>query len=386
MAKKSRKKTKGTNQETERTEKKGAGKLLTEIIQESLKPDANLIILDGKIKELESSGEDYLPLLKKKLGQGKYPEQKVIFDLLARNKSKKATNFLKKILKEDEISVKILHQALLQLQKWAEPVDEILLKVFKEGEEVLDAIERYSEFGGILDEGAEHSIIEKFAPLPKNIKFAVIKQVLDEYPKAFPLALELIKKEGEPDDRTINLLAVNAGLEVGELFIVLFKETKDKNLRRLLKKHLFQMKSKGLEIVIPEIEEDEPIKISKPEEPQANVYITGMDYTGDRLIFLSKSVAGMGVVFFQITLSDQEGIKNFSAFDLNRRCRRGRQDRQRQGQSQADARIYCQGRQYRIWRLLGALDRFPLRRTIVRLPTGNGPQCLVWPEHRPWNC
>jgi hypothetical protein len=115
------------------------------------------------------------------------------------------------------------------------------------------------------------------------------------------------------------MLAAKGTSEVGDLFGKVLVETKNKNLRRLLKKHLFQMRNKGLEVVIPKIEDEEPPKLMKVESPQANAYVTGIDYLGERLVFLSKSVLGWGVVFFQISLSDQEGIKNFSVFDLNRK-------------------------------------------------------------------
>jgi len=79
------------------------------------------------------------------------------------------------------------------------------------------------------------------------------------------------------------------------------------------------MKSRCLEVVIRETDESEPLKSVNLEPSEATVYISGIDYVGDRLIFLSKSVLRWGVLFFQITLSDQEGIKNFSAFDLKRK-------------------------------------------------------------------
>ena len=319
MAKRSRKKSGGGTPENELPIKKGPGKLLEEIIQESHNPDCNLILLDGKIRELEKSGEDYLPLLMKRLRQGKSAEQKVILDLLTRKKSDEVIKNIKKIINENNFPVNILRQALLQLQKWEEPVDENLLKLLEEGEDIIYSIQKFTELGGFLEEGTEDAILKKFASLPGQLKFFIIKQISDEFPKAFPFILKLIKKESDFDEKIINLLAPNATAEVGEIFCNILKNTKDKNLRRLLKRHLFQMKSRGLEVVIPETEESEPLKIVNLEPSQATVYISGIDYVGDRLIFLSKSVLRWGVLFFQITLSDQDGIKNFSAFDLKRK-------------------------------------------------------------------
>jgi hypothetical protein len=319
MAKKSRKKSFGGTPENELTLKKGPGKLLEEIIQESHKPDCNLILLDGKIRELEKSGEDYLPSLMKRLRQGKSSEQKIVLDLLIRKKSDELIKNIKKIISENNLPVNILRQALLQLQKWEEPVDENLLKLLKEGEGIIYAIQKFTELGAFLEEGAEDAILKKFAPLPRQLKFSIIKQIVDEFPKAFPFILQLIQKESDLDAKIINLLALNPTAEVGEIFSNMLKNTKDKNLRRLLKRHLFQMKSRGLEVVIPETDESAPLKIANLEPAQPTVYISGIDYVGDRLIFLSKSVLRLGVLFFQITLSAQDGIKNFSVFDLKRK-------------------------------------------------------------------
>ena len=319
MAKRSRKKSVGGTPENEFTIKKGSGKLLEEIIQESHNPDCNLILLDGKIRELEKSREDYLPLLMKRLRQGNSSEQKVILGLLIRKKSDEVIKNIKKIIIENNFPVNILRQALLQLQKWEEPIDENLLKFLEKGEDIIYAIQKFTELGGFLEEGTEDAILKKFSPLPGQLKFSIIKQILDEFPKAFPFILQLIKEDSDLDEKIINLLAPNATAEVGEIFSNMLKKTKDKNLRRLLKRHLFHMKSKGLEVVIPETDESEPLKIVNLEPSQATVYISGIDYVGDRLIFLSKSVLRWGVLFFQITLSDQDGIKNFSAFDLKRK-------------------------------------------------------------------
>jgi len=319
MARRSRKKGDRTDTGNELSGKKGTGKLIDEIIQESLNPDCNLILLDGKVRELEESGKNYLSLLMKRIGQGKFPEQKVVFDLLVRKKSKEIIKNLEKIGQEEVVSIKIRRQALMQLKKWGKNVDEDLLELFEEGGEIIDAIEQNAEFGGVLEKGIEPSIIQKFTQLPRNLKVSIIKQVLDEYLKGLPLVLKLIQGEADLDEKIINMLAAKGTSEVGDLFGKILVETKNKNLRRLLKKHLFQMRNRGLEVVIPKIEDEEPPKLMRVDPPQANAYVTGIDYLGERLVFLSKSVLGWGVIFFQISLSDQEGIKNFSVFDLNRK-------------------------------------------------------------------
>src|SRR4030043_120450 len=128
---------------------------------------------------------------------------------------------IKKIINETDFPVNILRQALLQLQKWEEPVDENLLKLLEEGEDIIYAIQKFSELGGFLEEGTEDAILKKFAPLPGQLKFSIIKQISDDFPKAFPFILQLIKEESDLDEKIINLLAPNGTTEVGEIFSAL---------------------------------------------------------------------------------------------------------------------------------------------------------------------
>jgi len=319
MARSSRKKRAGESLKKELSRRKGTGKLVEEIIRESLNPDCNRILLEGKIKELEDSGKNYQLILMKSIRQRKAPEQKVVFGLLVRKKSRETIKNLKKIVQEDLISIKIRRLALIQLEKWGENIDEALLKLLEEGEEIISAIEKSYELSEALEERISPSIIQKFSQLPKSLKVSSIKQILDDFPNSSSLVLKLIQGEGDLDEKVVSMLATIGTLEIGDLFARVLVETKNKNLRRLLKRHLFQMKNRGLEVVIPKIEAEEPPKFLRVRPSQADAYITSIDYLGERLVFLSKSVLGWGVVFFQITLSDQEGIKNFNAFDLNRK-------------------------------------------------------------------
>ena len=319
MASKSRKKRTGDITKSNFTGKKGLGKLLEEIIRESLSPECNRILLESKIRELENADKNYVPLLSRMVTRGKTNEQKVIFDLLVRKKNGEVIDSLKNIIQEDVVSVKIRRQALNQLERWGGDVDEELRKLLDEGEVIISIVEKYAEFGESLEPELEASIIQRFTRLSKSLKVSIIKQLLDEYPHGLQVVLKLTRGEADLDERIINQLAERGTAEIADLFCTFLVETKNKGLRRLLKKHLFQMKNKGLNVVIPTIEEEEPLKFQKMESHQPNAYVTSIDYLGDRLIFLSKSTFGWGMVFFQITVSDQEGIKNLSAFNLNRR-------------------------------------------------------------------
>ncbi|MCX8012155.1 MAG: hypothetical protein N3A64_03250 [Desulfobacterota bacterium] len=324
MAKINHKKNLRINQESGLShthKKKELENMLEEIIREYFNPDCNLILLENKIKELEKFPENYPPLLMKKFRQSNSEKQKVVYDLLVRRKNKTIIRYLEDIIKGDFAVIKIMRQALLQLQKWEEKIDENLLGVIEKGEEVIYAIEKFLNNGGYLEKSIFSSITPKFNSLPPNIKRAITKQVIEDYPSALPLILKIIQEQTEFDEKMVALLATKSPtLELAELLSNWIRKTEDKNIRRRIKRYLFQMKNRGINISVPSTDEDiESVKFSFSNTLDANVYITGIDYIGDRLVFISKSVLRWGTILFQITLSDQEGIKNFNAFNLSRK-------------------------------------------------------------------
>ncbi|MCD6352652.1 MAG: hypothetical protein J7M06_00365 [Proteobacteria bacterium] len=320
MPKKTRKKRSEETIKKHSSGKKGIPQLLEEIIEESLSSDCNLILLEGKIRELEGSMESFIPIMMRRMKRGNVSEQKVIFDLLNRGRDKKIVENLKEVVGEDSISIKVRYQALIQLKKFGERIDEDLSILLEQGEEIIGAIEKHTRFGSIYDRDIDSSIVLKFEQLPNNVKVSIIKQILDEYPDMVSLVLSLIQGEEDLDEAVIEILATKKTLEVGNFFSKILEGTKNKSLQRLLKRHLFRMKKRGLDVAFPTTEGVEDPKFLRIESSQVEAYVTGIDYLGERLAFLSKSVWGWGVVFFQITLSDLEGIKSFSAFELNRKA------------------------------------------------------------------
>lgn len=299
---------------------KEINQLLDEIVQESLNPDCNLIVLDGKIRDLEDAlGKELLPFLSRRMRHGKGVEQKIILDLIVRSKNRMVIELLRRIADDPGSSLKARHRAYLQLQEWGEPVLEEGLNRLAEGVGVLNAIEKQIAVGNVSDRDLEGVIIQRFQELSPELRVLVVKQVLEEYPQHVSLVLRLIQDDADLDEKIIDILAAYDSQTVADLFGELLTQSTNKNTRRLIKKHLYRMQSKGLAIKIPPVGEDEPLNLRIVESPQASAYVSRIDYLGERLAFLSKSVKGWGVVFFQIALSDQEGIRTFNVFDLSRK-------------------------------------------------------------------
>jgi hypothetical protein len=317
MAKKEKKTT--TKVQGGAGDKRGPGTLLKEIIEESLSAECNRILLEGKIKDFEDSSSDCLALLAKRIRASGPAEQKVLFGLMVRKKSQEVIEYLRRIVDDKNFSVPLRLQALVQLGRWGEGDDQALRMLLEQAEEVMGVVERNADLGDALGQGLSAADIEKFSSLPPELRTALVRELLEENVKTLRVLLRLIRSEDDLNEDLISRLASIGTQEVADFFTKILVESKDKGVRRLLKKHLFQLQSKGLDVSIPAPEDEEAPKFGRVEGASASAFITAIDYLGERLLFIDKPVPGWGSVFFQIALSDQEGIKNFNAFDLSRK-------------------------------------------------------------------
>lgn len=292
---------------------------MNEIIEESTKPDRNLILLDGKIRELAESGKKSVPFLMKKIGGGTGQAQNVIFDLLMRIKGKEFLGNLIKIASDELVTVKIRRQALTELKKAGESVDEDFLRALERGEEVIGAVEKFSNVEGMLGKELNLSVIEAFHGLGEGLKVSIVRQLVDDYGGNIGVVVKLLGRETELDEKVVEMLAAKGTVEVGSLFTEILVKTTNKPLRRALKRNLYQMKTRGLDVVIPNGDDEGPPQLLKTEPSEVIAGLSGIDYLGERLVLLGKSVAGWGMIFFQITLSDIEGIRHFNAFEIKRK-------------------------------------------------------------------
>ncbi len=296
-------------------------RLLDEIVQESLSTECNIIVLEGKIRDLEEGlGKGYVPYLARKIKRSSVTEQRVILDLLVRSKSNEVVKQLRNIAHDTFLSIKVRLHALTQLEEWDESIDGEIGVFLRAGKDVLNSIGKRAALGLALDEDSERSITERSRELPGDVRLALVRQILEDFPEQISLVLDLVQDESDLDESIIDMLAELESPEVANLFGKLLAESEDRATRRHLKKHVYRLKQKGFQVEIPRSrEEDGPTVKSIIDSPQAEAYVSAIDYLGERLMFLSKSVVGWGVVFFQIALSDQDGIKTFDVFDLKRR-------------------------------------------------------------------
>jgi len=90
-----------------------------------------------------------------------------------------------------------------------------------------------------------------------------------------------------------------------------------KSLAKEIRKSTFRLKSKG--IPVEEIEDSSPGVFRAPQTSAAEGYLSAIDVTGSRLVWLGKSQLPQGMVTISSLISDTEGIGDFQAVESSRK-------------------------------------------------------------------
>ena len=124
---------------------------------------------------------------------------------------------------------------------------------------------------------------------------------------------------GRPKDLAIifSLGRINEPAAV-EALIRLDKETKDKNLKKEIRRALFKLGQKGL--VIPETvsaEAKTPAILKATDETEA--YMSAVDGGGGRLVWIVKPQPGRGLQLIQAMVNDREGLQKIGGAQIRRK-------------------------------------------------------------------
>jgi hypothetical protein len=104
----------------------------------------------------------------------------------------------------------------------------------------------------------------------------------------------------------------------GKLLHRMFAVTQDKKVRRMIKRSLYRLKSKG--IVVEEVPSDKERSIFRPLPGEANEgFGSGIDFLGYRVLWLILPHPGRGLGVMHGVVSDREGIVDFSQEEMGRK-------------------------------------------------------------------
>jgi hypothetical protein len=133
-----------------------------------------------------------------------------------------------------------------------------------------------------------------------------------------PSLLPQLEKDPQTAGRLAELMVTIPDRVTGRLLHRMFGVTQDKKVRKIIKRSLYRLKSKG--VVVEEISFDKVKPILRPlqTDPQEG-FASGIDSLGYRLLWLIIPRPGRGLTVMRGVVSDGEGIVDFSREEMTRK-------------------------------------------------------------------
>ncbi len=134
----------------------------------------------------------------------------------------------------------------------------------------------------------------------------------------FRSLLPLLGKDPETAGRLAESMVTIPNRLTGRLLWRLFEVTGDKKIRKIIKRSVYRLRSKG--ISVEETSSDQERSILRP--LQADLiegFATGIDFLGYRLLWLIIPHRGRGLTVMHGVVSDREGIVDFSREEMTRK-------------------------------------------------------------------
>lgn len=111
--------------------------------------------------------------------------------------------------------------------------------------------------------------------------------------------------------------------EAAQLLVAWEKRTSDKSVRREIRRSLYKLAQKGVEVARPTQEQARPI--FTPLEPEG--YLSAIDGRGDRLVWLVKPRVGGGLHYLSALVNEPAGLRYVEGAEVTRKAIRSmRQD------------------------------------------------------------
>ena len=130
--------------------------------------------------------------------------------------------------------------------------------------------------------------------------------------------LPLLEKDPSTGGRLAESIVTISDRMVSRLLHRMFEVTQDKKVRKIIKRSLYRLKSKG--ITMEEVLSDKERSILRPfhADPKEG-FASGIDFLGQRLLWLVIPHPGRGLTVMHGMVSDGEGFVDFSQEEMTRK-------------------------------------------------------------------
>lgn len=289
-------------------------KIVDEIIAEC-SPLPDTVNLFSKIRELEHSTTDYSTVLSKRFGKSTIPEQEFIINhLLPHLKRFSLSESLSNLVKKETLAPRIVIDILHYLIRSDTIIDQQLLENANRAEEIVSQFSTLLDSSTSLESPEATTLLDKFCETSPSLQLGILMELIHlKGEKIQPLLLKILNTNSKILHKVIDSLGSLADKNSARLLNQILKETKDKELSKSIKKTLYRLKSKGIEVPHPKPVTTTKTKKEKVSLPSPTAYVTTIDPLGERLILALKPKNDLELTIFQFLTSDQKGINDLIA-------------------------------------------------------------------------
>jgi hypothetical protein len=134
----------------------------------------------------------------------------------------------------------------------------------------------------------------------------------------FQSLLPLLEKDSQTGGKLAELLVTIPDKIIAGLLHQMFKVTQDKKVRKIIKRSLYRLKSKGIVVEGILFDKESPVLRPLQADPKEG-FASGIDFLGHRLLWIVIPHPGRGLTVMHGIVSDMDGIVDFSQEEMTRK-------------------------------------------------------------------
>ncbi|MEW6376057.1 MAG: hypothetical protein AB1502_09765 [Thermodesulfobacteriota bacterium] len=158
--------------------------------------------------------------------------------------------------------------------------------------------------------------MEDIQTLIEKVKTDILDEKSDE--EILQSLMPFFGKDSQTDGEVAESLARIPHMKTVRLLLRLLEISVDKKVRKVIKRSLYRLKSRGIDV--EEIPPDKGKSILRPLESEpAEGFGSAIDFLGQRLVLLVIPHAGRGLTVIQGIVSDIHGLVDFSGEEMARK-------------------------------------------------------------------
>ena len=268
--------------------------------------------LFSKIRELENTSADYTAILSKKFSKSTIDEQLFMINhLFPHLKRLSLSEGITGVLNKETFAPRIVVDILHYLIRSDTIVDNQLLESATRAGEIANQLSSRLEENDRLESSEAEKLIASFHEMPDSLQLGIVMELFHFKGKQIlPLLLTIFRAKNRVAPKVIDFLGSRADENSVYLLNQLLEEIEDKELSKSIKKTLYRLKNKGIEVSPPKATKTSPTKKKEISLPPPAAYVTTMDPLGERLILAIKPKSDQELNIFQFLVSDQKGIND----------------------------------------------------------------------------